>query len=70
MLFIHTETGQPAVVVAHLFAEMKTFNIKFVDNIVASSEEEAYNILLKYLSDCAHYGDATAFEFAEEGAPE
>ena len=49
---------------------MKTFNIKFVDNIVASSEEEAYNLLLKYLSDCAHYGYATAFEFAEEGAPE
>ena len=70
MLFIHTETGQPAAVVAHLFAQMKTFNIKFVDNIVASSEEEAYNILLKYLSDCAHYGDATAFEFVEEGAPE
>jgi hypothetical protein len=49
---------------------MKTFNIKFIDSIKAASEEEAYNILLKYLSDCAHYGDATAFEFAEEGAPE
>jgi hypothetical protein len=69
-IVIHTETGQPAVVVAQLFAQMKTFNIKFIDNIVASSEEEAYNILLKYLSDCAHYGDATAFEFAEESAAE
>lgn len=49
---------------------MKTFNIKFIDSIKAASEEEAYNILLKYLSDCAHYGDATAFEFAEEGAAE
>ena len=44
---------------------MKTFRVQFVDEITAETEEDAYNILLTYLRDCAEYGDATAFQFEE-----
>jgi hypothetical protein len=44
---------------------MKTFRVQFVDEITAETEEDAYEILLRYLSDCAEYKDATAFQFEE-----
>lgn len=49
---------------------MKTYRVQFVDLITAESEEAAYDILLRYLSDCAKYGDATAFAFEEENVTE
>jgi hypothetical protein len=49
---------------------MKTYRVQFVDLITAESEEDAYSILLKYLSDCAKYKDATGFEFQEEQVAE
>ena len=47
------------------FMANKTYRVSFVDNVTASSEEEAYEILLDYLAKCAKYGDATAFSFEE-----
>ena len=44
---------------------MKTFRVQFVDEITAETEEDAYEVLLRYLRDCAEYGDATAFQFEE-----
>ena len=44
---------------------MKTFKVTFVDEIVAESEEQAYCILLKYLTGCVEYEDVTAFDFKE-----
>lgn len=44
---------------------MKTFRVQFVDEITAETEEDAYELLLTYLRDCAEYGDATAFNFEE-----
>jgi len=44
---------------------MKTFRIQFVDEITAETEEDAYEILIRYLSDCGKYGDVTAFQFEE-----
>lgn len=49
---------------------MKTYRVQFVDLVSANSEQEAYDILLRYLSDCAKYGDATAFTFEEETVEE
>lgn len=49
---------------------MKTYRVQFIDLISANSEEEAYGILLDYLSSCAKYGDATAFSFEEETVEE
>ena len=43
----------------------KTFRVSFIDNVTASSEEEAYEILLDYIKKCAHYDDVTAFSFEE-----
>ena len=43
----------------------KTYRVTFIDNVTASSEEEAYEILLDYLAKCVKYGDATAFSFEE-----
>ena len=43
----------------------KTYRVSFVDNVTANSEEDAYNILLNYLGDCAKFQDATAFTFEE-----
>ena len=43
----------------------KTYRVSFVDNVTASSEEEAYEILLDYLAKCVKYQDATAFSFEE-----
>jgi len=47
------------------FINMKTFRIQFVDEITAETEEDAYEILIRYLSDCGKYGDVTAFQFEE-----
>jgi len=44
---------------------MKTFRVQFVDEITAETEEDAYEILLRYLRDCGEYSDATAFNFEE-----
>ena len=44
---------------------MKTFRVQFVDEITAETEEDAYEILLRYLSDCAEYKDVNAFQFEE-----
>jgi len=48
-----------------VFINMKTFRVQFVDEITAETEEDAYEVLLRYLRDCAEYGDATAFQFEE-----
>lgn len=53
-----------------LFINMKTFRVQFVDLITAESEEAAYDILLKYLSDCVKYNDVVAFDFQEETVKE
>lgn len=49
---------------------MKTYRVEFIDLITAKSEEDAYAILLDYLSSCAKYRDATAFTFEEQKAEE
>ena len=69
-LDVHTETGQPCESGGPPIFNMKTYRVQFVDLITAESEEAAYDILLRYLSDCAKYGDATAFEFQEEDIKE
>ena len=43
----------------------KTYRVSFIDNVTASSGEEAYEILLDYLAKCVKYGDATTFTFEE-----
>lgn len=43
----------------------KTYRVSFIDNVTASSEEEAYEILLDYLAKCVKYQDATTFTFEE-----
>ena len=48
-----------------VFFNMKTFRVQFVDEITAETEEDAYEILLRYLSDCAEYKDVNAFQFEE-----
>jgi hypothetical protein len=45
---------------------MKTFIVKFSDEIIAASEEEAYAELLKYLREVIQYEDLTAFDFQEK----
>jgi hypothetical protein len=40
-----------------------TFKVKFSDEITAASEEEAYDVLLRYLYECVKYEDVTAFDF-------
>jgi uncharacterized protein YciU (UPF0263 family) len=46
------------------------YSIKFLDEIDAESVEEAYDILLKYLSDCVEYQDITGFSFTDENGKE
>lgn len=43
--------------------EKKKFKITFNDIIEAETEEQAYDELLKYLSNMVRYEDVTAFEF-------
>lgn len=45
--------------------KMKKYKIKFIDIIEAESEENAYDIFIKYLQECVEYRDVTAFEFYE-----
>jgi hypothetical protein len=45
---------------------MKTFIVKFSDEIIATSEEEAYAELLKYLREVIKFEDVTAFDFKEK----
>jgi len=45
---------------------MKKFKVTFTDIIEGvENEEEAYDILLDYLDECAENGDVTAFDFEE-----
>lgn len=45
--------------------EMKAFTVKCDFSIEAESEEDAYEKLLDYLSECVRYGDVTIFDFEE-----
>jgi len=45
---------------------MKTYKVTFTETTQANTEEEAYDKLLGYLSECVRFGDVTAFDFAEE----
>jgi len=44
---------------------MKKFNVTFTDEIMAESEEDAYNELLTYLGEVVSSQDVTAFDFKE-----
>jgi hypothetical protein len=42
---------------------MAFYEITFRDEIEVDSEEEAYDYFLKYLAECVHNQDVTAFQF-------
>ena len=42
---------------------MALYEVTFRDEIEADSEEEAYDDFLKYLAECVHHQDVTAFQF-------
>jgi ATP-dependent Zn protease len=44
----------------------KKFEVTFNDWIEADTEEEAWDKLLDYLSECVQYRDVTVFEFKEK----
>ena len=41
------------------------YKVSFIDIFEADSEENCYNHLLKYLSECVENKDVTAFNFIE-----
>lgn len=45
---------------------MCKFRVTFIDEIEAKNENEAYDLLLKYLQECCDNGDVTAFGFEEK----
>jgi len=42
---------------------MPEYKITFTETIEAETEEQAWEWLLTYISDCAHYEDVTGFNF-------
>lgn len=44
---------------------MKKYKVTFIDEIDAENEDDAYAIILNYLTKCVQYEDVTAFEFKE-----
>tara|TARA_R110002020_G_scaffold48664_2_gene138596 strand:+ start:26698 stop:26898 length:201 start_codon:yes stop_codon:yes gene_type:complete len=43
--------------------QVALYEVTFRDEIEADSEEEAYDDFLKYLAECVHHQDVTAFQF-------
>lgn len=46
------------------------FIVKFVDEIEAETEEEAWDILLNYLRECVNDSDVFAFDFVTKETEE
>lgn len=44
---------------------MKKYLVTFKDTLEATSEEDAYDELIKYLRDVVRYEDVTPFDFKE-----
>jgi glycerol-3-phosphate cytidylyltransferase-like family protein len=44
---------------------MKKYKITFVDEVTATSEESAFEVLREYLRAVAMCGDVSGFEFSE-----
>jgi hypothetical protein len=42
---------------------LKRFRVYYIDQVVAETEEEAYDLTLQYLSDCVKNGDVSAFNY-------
>lgn len=42
---------------------LKRFRVYYIDEVVAETEEEAYDKTLNYLKDCVKYGDVSLFNY-------
>ena len=48
----------------------KRFRVYYIDEVVAETEEEAYDKTLEYLRDCVNYGDVSLFNYEYIGNAE
>lgn len=48
---------------------MKKFMVTFKDVFEAETEDQCYDKLREYLTDCVNFGDVTAFEFEDITSP-
>jgi hypothetical protein len=42
---------------------LKRFRVYYIDEVVAETEEEAYEKTLEYLRDCVNHGDVSLFNY-------
>jgi hypothetical protein len=42
---------------------LKRFRVYYIDEVVAETEEEAYDKTLDYLKDCVKYQDVSLFNY-------
>jgi hypothetical protein len=42
---------------------LKRFRVYYIDEVVAETEEDAYEKTLEYLRDCVNYGDVSLFNY-------
>jgi hypothetical protein len=42
---------------------LKRFRVYYIDEVIAETEEDAYEKTLEYLSDCVKNGDVSAFNY-------
>jgi hypothetical protein len=46
---------------------LKRFRVYYIDEVVAETEEEAYEKTLEYLRDCVNHGDVSLFNYEYVG---
>jgi hypothetical protein len=49
---------------------IKRFRVYYIDEVVAETEEEAYDKTLEYLRDCVKNGDVSLFNYEYIGNAE
>jgi hypothetical protein len=42
---------------------VKRFRVYYIDEVIAETEEDAYEKTLEYLNDCVKNGDVSAFNY-------